>query len=99
MLRNLFRRNTSLQLPIGRWRIGQPQNIVDEKVRRSNEDHRGADLCQNTFFCGVQVLEGQDHKRSGSLFDEAGKNTKNTKEKNDSDIKKLDFDPLLPFCM
>ena len=96
MLRNLFRRNTSLQLPLGRWRIGQPQNIVDEKVRRSNEDHCGADLCQNTFFCGVQVLEGQDHKRPGSRFDEAGKNTK---EKNDSDIKKLDFDPLLPFCM
>ena len=81
MLRNLFRRNTSLQPPLGRWRIGQPQNIVDEKVRRSNEDHCGADLCQNAF-------------------DEADKNSKeNNKEKNDSDIKKLDFDPLLPFCM
>ncbi len=81
MLRNLFRRNTSLQPPLGRWRIGQPQNIVDEKVRRSNEDHCGADLCQNSF-------------------DEADKNSKeNNKEKNDSDIKKLDFDPLLPFCM
>ena len=49
MLRNFFKRNRSLQPPLGRWRIGQKQDVVDEKVRRSNEDHCGADLCQGAF--------------------------------------------------
>lgn len=73
MLRNLLKRNNNLQLPLGRWRTGQSQSIVDEKVRRSNEDHCGAELCQKSF----------------------------KKELNDEklEVKKLDFDPLLPFCM
>jgi len=49
MLRNFLKRNKSLQPPLGRWRIGQNQDVVDEKVRRSNEDHCGADLCQAAF--------------------------------------------------
>lgn len=71
MLRNLLKRNNNLQLPLGRWRIGQTQSVIDEKVRRSNEDHCGAELCQKSFEKGV-------------------------KDKKDN---KLDFDPLLPFCM
>ena len=48
MLRNLLKRN-NLQPPLGRWRIGQSQSVIDEKVRRSNEDHCGAELCQKSF--------------------------------------------------
>ena len=50
MFRNFFKRNRSLQPPLGRWRIGQNQDVVNEKVRRSNEDHCGSSLCQGAFI-------------------------------------------------
>lgn len=49
MLRNFLKRSSNLQPPLGRWRIGQSQSVIDEKVRRSNEDHCGAELCQKSF--------------------------------------------------
>ena len=49
MLRNFLKRNSNLQPPLGRWKIGQSQSVIDEKVRRSNEDHCGAELCQKSF--------------------------------------------------
>tara|TARA_Y100001936_G_C15985011_1_gene619001 strand:+ start:663 stop:920 length:258 start_codon:yes stop_codon:yes gene_type:complete len=85
MLRNFFKRNRSLQPPLGRWRIGQKQDVVDEKVRRSNEDHCGADLCQGAFVKDAENNVDKNKKE----------NTVKTKISNNV----IDFDPLLPFCI
>ena len=85
MLRNFLKRNKSLQPPLGRWRIGQNQDVVDEKVRRSNEDHCGADLCQAAFVKDVKDIKNKTKKED--IIE--SKNSTNT----------LNFGPLLPFCI
>ena len=80
MLRNFFKRGKNLQPPLGRWQIGQSQSVIDEKVKRSNEDHCGAELCQKSFEKNVEKERKVDENKI-------------------ADEKKLDFDPLLPFCM
>jgi hypothetical protein len=73
MLRNFLKRNKSLQPPLGRWRIGQNQDVVDEKVRRSNEDHCGADLCQAAF---VKDIKNKTNKED-NIESKNGTNTLN----------------------
>ncbi len=73
MLRNFLKRNKSLQPPLGRWRIGQNQDVVDEKVRRSNEDHCGADLCQKSF---VKDIKNKTNKED-NIESKNGTNTLN----------------------
>jgi hypothetical protein len=82
MLRNFFKRSKNLQPPLGRWKIGQSQSVIDEKVKRSNEDHCGAELCQKSFEKNIEKERKLDIKNKIKMND-----------------KKLDFDPLLPFCM
>jgi len=80
MLRNFFKRSKNLQPPLGRWKIGQSQSVIDEKVKRSNEDHCGAELCQKSFEKNIEKERKVDNE-------------------NKINAKKLDFDPLLPFCV
>ena len=69
MLRNLLKRNNNLQLPLGRWRTGQSQSVIDAKVRRSNEDHCGAELCQQSFKKEMNDKKVNDEKLEEKKLD------------------------------
>lgn len=54
----LVRKKVADQKYLGRWQIGQPYTIVNQKVDYANEDHCG--VCANGAHIKEQIQEEED---------------------------------------